>query len=259
MILAPPTIWFRKRYASAAFAWTLRMRGRSESQLLNAWREALCGLERQPHRQLPNARRRASKCPCRRNFAEGRAIDVCRPIQDRRLRELRMIQRIEVFHAEFQANVLSDGGGLGQRHIKIRQMRSPQDIAGNTVRTVPRIVYRIQLGEAWVVALVVGVVLQRNVGKTVGIENEVASDGRSGCDLAVAARVAAVNGRDDRGQVPGVKRAYGCDKGSVGKIRIARAGSSGIGGINTTSQARRDIERETGAPGHDGINTPSLR
>src|ERR1700730_16112978 len=39
MTLAPPTIWFRKRHASAASASTPRMREKSRSLLRSTWRE----------------------------------------------------------------------------------------------------------------------------------------------------------------------------------------------------------------------------
>jgi hypothetical protein len=80
-----------------------------------------------------------------------------------------MVQSIEKLHPKFQTDVLGDSRCLGQRYVKIRQVRSPQDIAGDAVGTIRGIVHGIKLREARIVALVIRIVLQRNIGKTVGM------------------------------------------------------------------------------------------
>src|ERR1700683_1070683 len=141
-------------------------------------------------------------------------------------------------------------------------MRAAEDVSSETVGTVPRIIHRIKLREAWVAALVVGIVLQGNIGKTVGIENEVAADWSSGRNLANGGQVwvgvgyTAVDCGNNRGQLPGVEHADRRNNGGVGKNRIAGARGSGICRVNGISQPCRDVEGEAGAPGHDGINAP---
>ncbi len=87
-----------------------------------------------------------------------------------------MIQGVEIFNPKFQADALGYRCCLGQRHVDIRQVRPAKDVSSEAVGAVPWIIDRIKLRETRVCTAVVGVVLQWNIGKTIGIENN-ASDG----------------------------------------------------------------------------------
>ena len=63
-------------------------------------------LERQPHRELADARRRTTKASGGCNLTKRRTIDVSGPVEDGGLCELRMIQDVEILHTKFQAGAL---------------------------------------------------------------------------------------------------------------------------------------------------------
>src|SRR6202041_370653 len=131
-------------------------------------------------------------------------------------------------------------------------MWAAQDVSGETIGTVPWVIYRIQFRKAWVAAPVIRVVLKGNVGKAVGVENEMAADGSPRRNLANGGQVwvgighTAVDCGNNRGHAPGVQHVYRCDDSGVGKNRIAGPRGSGVCGIGCIPQPRRNIEGEAG-------------
>jgi hypothetical protein len=118
-----------------------------------------------------------------------------------------MIQRIKILHPEFQLDSLRDRSGLGKRNVEISNARTAKYVTGQTIGAAPRIVHRINLRETGIRSSKVGGVLQRNIGKAVGIEKEVAGD-RSRCNYTLCASNV-LTGRDliDRTPLPGIERA----------------------------------------------------
>src|ERR1039457_6675590 len=92
----------------------------------------LASLERQSRGQLSDPRSRPVKSPRGRNLPEVRTVDVRRSVNDRGLRELRMVQSIEILHPELQTDALCDGRGLGQRDVYVQQVRSAGLFTGSS-------------------------------------------------------------------------------------------------------------------------------
>ena len=77
-------------------------------------------------------------------------VDVGGAVGVRGLRELGMIQGVEVLHAKFQFDALGDGSGFSESNVEIGQARTAEQVAMQTVGAVSRVVHGIELREAWV-------------------------------------------------------------------------------------------------------------
>ena len=74
-------------------------------------------------------------------------VNVCRAVDEGRLRELGMIQSVKELGAKLQLEPLGDGGGFGERDVEIGQGRTTQHIAAQAVGSVGRVIHRIELRE----------------------------------------------------------------------------------------------------------------
>lgn len=193
-------------------------------------------LKRQPRAYLSDTWCGAPVAPGRGYLPEVRTVDVCGTVEGRRLRELWMIEYVEILQSKLQADLLGDCCGLGERNIEVRHVRSSQRVALQAVSAVCRIIHRIQLRETRVSTAVIGIIGQRNVREAIGIENKVARDGGAAGDLAIPACITAINGRNDSGETTWVHHTNRRHHGGIGKVGISSTGCSWVCRINFASQ-----------------------
>src|ERR1022692_619377 len=109
--------------------------------------------------------------------------------------------------------------------------------------------------------LIVGIVLEWHVGKTVRVKDKVAGYGL-GCDLAVTrSGVGTIGNLVNRPHLAGIKRSYGRNHRGARKTRIASARRTRVervGGIGQSVLPGWDVEGESSSIGEDGIETPPL-
>jgi len=89
-----------------------------------------------------------------------------------RLSELGMVQAIEELGANLQFDPLGERSGFGERDVEIGQGRPAEQVAGNSIGSVGRVIYGIELRETGIgraSILKVRIVLERHVGEAIGV------------------------------------------------------------------------------------------
>src|ERR1700730_197381 len=99
-------------------------------------------LKRQSRSQLQNARRGAAKGSGRSDLSKSGESIVDIRVGDRKLR---MVQHVKGLDAKLQIDAIThQRSGLGQGDVKIRLVRSAQEIPGQAIRALRWIAHRVE-------------------------------------------------------------------------------------------------------------------
>lgn len=184
-------------------------------------------LEREPQRELPDTRRRASERTSGCDLTEVWAIDVRGAVGYCGLRKLGMIQCVEKLGAKFEFVALRERSRLGQCNVEVGKRWTAQPVTQQPVGSIFRIIHRIKLRETGIgrASIVIIIILQGHIGEAIGIKDKVPRNSLGRNLAAPRDGVGTVGNFIDRTLVTRIKSSDRLNHGDVCKTWIARARS----------------------------------
>src|SRR5580692_10255666 len=169
-----------------------------------------------------------------------------------------MVEGIKVLNTKLQFDPLGNRGGFGKSDIEIDQTRTTEYISREAISPVTRIIHWVDLRETGVRSSKVGAILQWNIRKAIGIEDEVARNGSRRRFANRACGIGPVRNLLDGPLVPGIERLNGGHDSGVGKIGISGARRTRIGRVGSEGKLGWNVEGKPGSPSDDGVEAPAL-